>query len=356
VAALAPPRLLSRAERLVAHTRERQIEASRVVAAVVRHAAHVLERQLVGAQEVLAAEVGGILTETAGQPVDEDFADVVRLGLPVAAIRAGGHLVGEHHAAVNLRVVETIGPGEHDARQERRSERPVVGAQVDQVAVTQGEQGALAVGPERQSVDGLARVRGAAEELRAVLDPLHRAPRVDGDEGRDDVLGGDADLEAERAPHVGSDHAHVRLVHAQAVRELGPQEVRRLRGGPQLERVGVLHPARDHPPRLDRRPAHPVDAERALHGHGGVGQPSVRLASPHRRLHDDVAGNGGMELRRPRGERVLDAHGVRQRFVVDVDQLERVLGHVAVHRGHRDDDLTLVAGDLARHAVEHGRR
>ena len=184
VAPLLPPLLLPRAERLVAHARERQLEGARVVAAVVRRAADVLERQLVGSQEVAAPEVGGILTQATRQPVDEDLADVVRLGLPVAAVGAHGHLVGQHDAAVDLGVVEPIGPGEHDAGQQRRPERPVVGAEVDQVAVAQREQRAVAVGPQRQRVHGLARVGGAAEEFRAVLDPLHRAPRVDGERGR----------------------------------------------------------------------------------------------------------------------------------------------------------------------------
>src|SRR5205814_9167050 len=61
VASLLPPLLLPRADRLVAHARERQLQAARVVAAVVRGAADVFERKLVGAQEVAAAEVGGIL-------------------------------------------------------------------------------------------------------------------------------------------------------------------------------------------------------------------------------------------------------------------------------------------------------
>lgn len=173
----------------------------------------------------------------------------------------------------------------------------MIGAEVDQVPVAQREQRAIAVGPERQRVHGLARVGGAAEELRAVLDPLHRAPRVDGEQGGNDVLRVNADLEAEGAPDVRRDHAHVSLVHAQAVRELGAQQVRRLRGGPQLERARALRPARDHAARLDRRPAHPVDAERAVDGHGRVGQPLVWLARAHGRFDDDVSRHGGVELR-----------------------------------------------------------
>src|SRR5204863_9590402 len=73
VAPLLPPLLLPSAERVVPHARERQLESARVVAAVVRRAADVLPRQLVRPQEVAAPEVGGILTQAARQPVDEDL-------------------------------------------------------------------------------------------------------------------------------------------------------------------------------------------------------------------------------------------------------------------------------------------
>ena len=87
--------------------------------------------------------------------------------------------------------------------------------------------------------------------------------------------------------------------------------------------------------------------------HGRLGQPRVRLARAHGRFDDDVARHGGVELRAPPGRSASSTvDDVRQRLVVDVDQLERVLGHVPVDGRHRHHGLALVARDVVRHAVE----
>ena len=59
-----------------------------------------------------------------------------------------------------------------------------------------------------------------------------------------------------------------------------------------------------------------------------------------------------MQDRRARIHRRLDVEHVREWFVVDLDQTDRVLGDVPARRHHTDYWMTLEHGDIRRHRVE----
>ena len=93
------------------------LQSGRVVATVVDHGclsrfgAHV-PREFVGADEVLAAHLGGVESEFLGEAIDDALGGKDRFGLACAAIGARGRLVCQRHAHTAAVGVEAIWPGQ----------------------------------------------------------------------------------------------------------------------------------------------------------------------------------------------------------------------------------------------------
>ena len=178
----------------------------------------------------------------------------------------------------------------------------------------------------------VAREPGRDQVSRAVLDPLHRPAEQERGRRGHDVAGVDRHLVAEAAADVGRDDTDVLLRQARHEGEQRPDRMRRLRGhvdrGLAGRRVDVRHAAAA----LERRrvAARIVRVERddlVGLGEGAVGGLLVARFP----VVDEVgvlpllvvADHGGVALERP-----LRRRDGRQRLVLDVDQLQRVLGDV----------------------------
>ncbi len=200
-------------------------------------------------------------------------------------------------------------------------------------------------------------MRRRPEVLVAVLDPLDRAAQGHGVEARQQVLGIGAQLESEAAAHIGCDHPHGALVEPQRLGELLADEVGHLRRDVDRQLPGARLPLGQHGPGLHGQARHPVHVEPTLDHHVGLPAPS---------LHVPLAlGVGDQEIgiehlavdhRSPRRQRPIDVGDVRERLVVDLDQVEGVLGHVPGRGGDAHDGLPLVGGLVPRQREMGDRR
>ena len=225
----------------------------------------------------------------------------------------------------------------------------VVGAQVEPDLVAHGQDGPVAPRGDLDVVRLVARVAGAHHVLAPVLRPLHGAPRRDGGDGDELVLGVAARLGTEAPAHVGRDDAD--LVGRKAERRDQPllDEVRHLRAVPRGQRAVALIPLRDHAARLDGHPDVALDVEALAHGdvRGGEGRVGVAEA----RLEEDrdvVAPLGIEDVRAGQGAGDHVRHD-GQRLVLDLDQVAGVFGEGAALRQSHGHDLADVAHAVARH-------
>ena len=199
------------------------------------------------------------------------------------------------------------------------------------------------VAAKRQLVDDVAAVDRRDVVLRTLLRPLHRAAEPLRERDRERLLRVDVQLRAEAAADVGGDDADLRLGDSEDELQREAQDVRHLRRRPERDLAGRadlredaarLHRVRDQPwlevaardddvGRVDRR----LDVVR-------LELPDVALVRPEVRVDE----------RRAVLERLLDVRDGRERLVVDLDELRRVLRERAALR---DDDRDAVALDSA---------
>ena len=138
-------------------------------------------------------------------------------------------------------------------------------------------------------------------------------------------------------------------------RQLAAQDVRHLRRGPQLERLQPWRVRGDRRSPLHREPCHTVDAK-AIAKHdlgGGDGRLDVGAA----RVRDqEVRLQHVLELRSTGFESLDRVDDVRQDVVLDLDEVEGILGDVPIRRDDGDDRLSLPERDVTRHREERERR
>src|SRR5206468_1509749 len=205
--------------------------------------------------------------------------------------------------------------------------------------------------------DAIRAARRREQVLSAVLDPLHRHARVlRGQRDQRDV-GIDARLDAERAADVRR-HDEAQLVLGQPEHPRGermhderPHEV----GPDGADTVGL--PARDDPVRLDWCGAVFRKAEALAQHDVGLAERALGIPVHEPSMTGEVRADLVVQHRRIGLERFLRIDDGGQRFILDVDQLRRVLGQVSIAR-HDDrhrlaDEPHLVGG---RAVIVHGRR
>ena len=170
--------------------------------------------------------------------------------------------------------------------------------------------------------------------LQAVLDPAHGDAELARREAHQDDVREDRGLDPERAARVGRrDQAQLRAGEAERAGRDRVQRERALEVRPRGERALGGVPVRDDAVALDRRAAPAREAEALAHDEVGFRERGVDVAVVERAVGDACVGLD-------RGLRV--EHGL-ERLVLDLDQLEGVLGEVAVARDDDRDGLADVA-------------
>ena len=162
--------------------------------------------------------------------------------------------------------------------------------------------------------------------LAALLDPLDRPAEPPRERERERLLGVDVELRAEPAADVGRDDAELRLRDPDDHREQrDARDVRHLRRRPQRELARRGNRLDDHAARLDRVRDQPLLAVALADGHVGLGEQPVDVARGEVPRVAAVGAELLVHERRALLERGLGVDHGRQRLVVDLDELGRVL-------------------------------
>jgi hypothetical protein len=344
------------AEALVVDGLEPDVQALGVLARVGQEAERGPVRELFVAHEVHPAEFGLVHAEVIGRGLHHPLLEEHRLGhAERAAVRHPARcLVAVGPAVGQVRVGDVIGgerrvqqPDLELARLGVGEERAVVGV----AAHPHPED--LAVLAQRHlpvQVD-VAREAGGDQVARLVLDPLHRPLEQDRGQDRADVPRVHRHLVAEPAADVrGDDPDHV-LGQLGDQRHRRADDVRRLRGHVHGEFRGGPVEVRDRAAALDRRRVRARVVQLQPRDHVGLLERPVgagRVADLP--VKDDVALLARLVVpddRRALGDRLLGVDDHRERLVVDLDGLARVLGDVRVVGDDAGHFLTLEP-DLVR--------
>ena len=336
----------------------RHPQAPLVVAAVVDRADRVHPGKLVRRHHVHRAQLDRVSAEPPGQLVHHPFVGEVDLRLAVAAVGADRGLVGDHDAPFHEAVLHLVRPVEHDRGQLGGPERRVQPAEVVGVDVAHGQDPAVRACGDLVIVHRLPAVRGGAEMLVPVLGELDRAAQRDGVQAGQQVFGVGAELEPEAAPHVQRHHPDVGFVDPQRLRELGTDQVRRLGRGVHGQRARARPPFGQHRAGLHRQPGDPVDVEPALDDDVGLLDPGGHVAAALRVAHQQIGFKGTRVDDRGAGRHGREHVGhVGEWLVLDLDQFQRVLGHMPAGGRDADHRLALVSGGLLdqREMRDHGR-
>ena len=321
--------------------RRRPAQTLRVVPAVEVLGGDVVERHLVGPNQVREAELDRVHAKLAGHRVEEHLEGEAHPGPRHPAVGQDGGLVGRHRPGAAVVSLEDVGSGEnapHLGGLEPGRERiGGVGAGVDVGLALDPEEA-----PVRRRVAGddvvvLAAVRVAGELLATVFDPAYRVTAAHCEPAEKHLLGEQDPLVAEAAPHVRRDHPDAALRDPEALREAVPHDVRHLAGGPDDQHVLAPVPPRDHRPPLEGRHALPGGAEGAGDGDRRLVAQRTEVRAGHRFEEHVVPpfvveeGGGGV------AGLARIVHG-RQLLEVEPHRLREVLGRrpVVGHAGGED--------------------
>ncbi len=281
--------------------------------------------KLSGAQEVAAAELGGVHAQLVGEQVHRALDDVGRLGPAGTAVGVDERGVGVDAGDLAVDVGDLVRPGKDpavegggDARPDGRQAAAEVGERLDPQALDLARLGRrdLDIG------DVIATVDRAVVALAARLDPFDRPPadQLAREHDQRHVRVAE-DLGAEGAADVRADAPD--LVLRDAGHERGqqqPLDVRRLAGHPDRVLVGARVVPADVAPDLHRVGDEPLVDEPLADGDLGIGEGGIRTRLvAHVPLEHDVVGRVLVELRRAGLGRLLGIDHGRQRLPVEPD-------------------------------------
>ena len=328
----APSFSLFATEALVVEDLHRLFEGVRRSDVVVGHAVGVEVRHLVAAQDVAAAQLDGVHVHLARGDVEKDF---TREGfvLPRTAVGRKARGVREHGLVVEARLGNAVRAREEHADRGGGQHRvwrrisPDVLYEVD----VGGEDVALVVERHPGLAVDMARLTRRHQVLATVLDPLQRERHLARGQQDAHVFAHRDDLLAESAAGVAHDDPHALRRDAQQSRGERPQFVRCLGGRPHRQVLRRRFPLDDHAARLHRHRRIDLLVDVCFNNMGRRGENLLvrrRASHPSRDvvgvcLVDDHVGFGGQP------NSLSEVGDGRQRVIVDIHQLDGILGDVA---------------------------
>ena len=308
--------------------------------------------------EVAPQHLQPVEAQPVGDAVHQPLQREIDLRAAEAAIEAARRLVGDGDAVLDFEVGDVVGPGHRAVHPvERRGLRGLdVGAAVLKLPVAQRRHPAVGHDGGLQPGFAVGGGAGGGQVLQPVLDPFHRPAGKPGDGGHQHDIGREPLLDAEAAAGIGRG-AQAQPVgrHAERRRHHRMQRQRPLEGRRHLKGVGVRVPGGDQAETLDGRDgaariAH-LDGEAAV----GGGEGAFRVAVGEAPAVREIGAGGLVQQRRAFGYRRRGRDDGRQGVVLDLHQLQRVLGPVAVLRQHDRNRLADIAHLVGRDGeVAHG--
>ena len=325
------------------------VQARRVVPGVVERSRGGAVGELGGGDEIAAGEVGRVDAEAPGRDRHRPLEGEVELGAAEAPVEPAGAAVRHDDAVPGGDVANPVGPGERAVHAVERGRLGCadVGADVLHGVVAEPQQ--LAVLGERRLHARATCGRACARRqvLDPVFDPANGDAQLHRREPHEHDVGVDRRLDAVAAARVRrGEQPELRAGQAErgsrdAVEREGPLEVR-----PGRQRPGGGVPVGDDGVTLDRGGAPAWECEALPHDEVGAVEGRVRVAVRE-------AAVGGDEARRLGCDEGI--HDRVERLVVDLDELERVLGRIAIACDDDGQGLACVPCDLARGGVVRDR-
>jgi hypothetical protein len=293
--------------------------------------------------EVEATDLDRVLADLACERVDRAL-DRVRCLRPArTAVCIGRRRMGEDASTGEVVRFDVVAAGIQPCPEQRDAGREQLQVRAHRRRQPNADCGDLAFGGRRELdlLDHVAPVDRRLAGLAAFLDPLHRPAELAGERDGELLLGVDVQFRAEGAADLRGDHSDLRLGDAQRQRQQRPQDVRDLRRRPDrvLALGGDGHD--EDAARLDRGRDQAVLAVALRHSHGRFRKRLVDVAGRERPLEAAVRVELVVNERRAVGKRFGDVGHGRQRLVLDLDELGRVLRQRAAVG---DDDRDRVAG------------
>ncbi len=207
---------------------QRLVERLLVLPGVVSLACQRGVRELLGLEEVGAAQLLGIEPARIGQKVHDSLEIEGRLRAPSAAIRAIRHGVGKDAFDDIVEIRDVVRTGRHDPGRPGEPQALGIGAEIETDARAQRSDAAVLVATGLEVGNLVAAVVRGQEVLAAGFDPLDRAIQLHGRRDDRPILGIDTELGAKAAADFGSNHAHLVLGEPEGARNLVAISVRAL--------------------------------------------------------------------------------------------------------------------------------
>ena len=202
---------------------------------------------------------------------------------------------------------------------------------------------ALAVRRKLHVLDVIPAVDRGLVPLAAGGRPLHGPARLHGAEHGYGLVRVVGNLAAEAAAHLGGDDPHLVLRHTGDHGREEPDYVRVLGRRPEGQLPGGLRPLGDRGARLHGVRYQALVEYPLLDHHVGAGEGLVGvIAARHHPVERLVVGRVLVELRGAIAHCLLGVDDRRKRVVLDLDELQRILGCVAVLRNHHRHGVPLV--------------
>ena len=133
------------------------------------------------------------------------------------------------------------------------------------------------------------------ERFEPVGDEFHRPAEHHRRRGRSDFVAEGVNFQAERAAHIGRDHPHVVLRHAERTREHRLDHVRNLAAGVEGQPLRELVVIGEQRPRLQAHGGMPPEAERSLDDHVGCCEGGVDAAGVDHLAEREIVAELGMQ-------------------------------------------------------------
>src|SRR5256714_4799382 len=322
-------------------------ESGSIRAAIISGAGRELVWKRLRFNEIGEAYLCRVFAQFAGYKVHRMLYQVRRLWTTGTAIRIGGRFVGKDEIESGIRmgnVITAIDHGQCKGQGDDIGEELEIGTEVGNDVDLQPRHLAIPGGSDLDVVDLTVPVNGGRETLVAALNPFYRTARLHSSKGDQGLFGINILFAAKATPHFGSNHAQLVLEEPQLFGQIVAQHVWQLCRTPHRQCLIGLAELGHHTACLHWRRNEALIDQASLHDDpplgDGLREDLVYLISRWMLREGQIGAEFLIEHRCARLHRLLNINGRGEWLVVNIDQLESIVGYIGVLR---DNDGNRIA-------------